>query len=90
MGQMYPKESTSRKLCDMKHAILSIDTPSYLMQRTQILHTNTYYVYYYKITLNVSTLEESSSGAKSNKLTTYIQRSISSQTSDNNDTIVWM
>jgi hypothetical protein len=36
------------------------------------------------------TLKGSSSGAKSNKLTTHIQISIYSQTSDNNNTIIEM
>jgi hypothetical protein len=42
-----------------------------------------------KRALHVSTLKGSSSGAKSNKLTTYIQRYIRSQSSDKSDTIIW-
>jgi hypothetical protein len=60
-----------------------------VINNNSLLHTNIYNVYYYKNILHVSTIQGSSSGANSNKLTTHIQMFISSQTSDNNDTITW-
>jgi ankyrin repeat protein len=58
-----------------------------VIDNNSVLHTNTYNAYY-KNTLHVSTLKVLSSGAKSNKLNTLIQKFRSSQTNDNNDTII--
>jgi hypothetical protein len=83
---------SSRKLLKDEDVYLVSKRPVVVNQtvidNNSVLHTNNYNVYYYKNTLHVSTLKGSSSGAKSNKLTTHIQRYTSSQTSDNSDAII--